>query len=318
MASSSSSSTSSSTPDAYSGDSAEDTDSEQEYVSDVEGSESDGSISSFSESELPDSSFETMPEHLTLPLELQHNILSQETSQFAIMWGTYRFVCKAWKEHVEYLAKTEWVRTGAFSYEGYMIRDPEEGKVLLKGFFEFVRMDGDTAIFQDECAPEFHKAFVTACKATSPPDVEVCGIVHDVKIPGMSVHWKTLTITCPWRALVGRLLAEELRVDAYRARTNRVMMTKVKRLRSAGLEKVEEAVHLFAAHVHGAYEAVRKARLGRTDRRGDERLKHARVAASWRLMAREEESGSGETSEESEDSSGGSEDSIEESERSGV
>jgi len=180
-------------------------------------------------------------------------------------------------------------------------RNEDEGKVFLSGFFEFLRMDGDTAVFQDECAPEYHKSFVRACKATSPPDVEICGFVHDVEIPDMSVDWKTLTITCPWRALVGRVLAEELRVEAYRAHTNRVMMSKVKRLRSDGFDKLEAAIHLFAAHVHGAYEAVRKARLGRTDKRGDERLKQARVAASWRLLAREENSGSEEGSEESEE-----------------
>ncbi|KAJ7634925.1 hypothetical protein FB45DRAFT_1025831 [Roridomyces roridus] len=262
-------------------------------------SDSDASVSSFSSSELPDESFEPMPEHLTLPLELQQRILGQETSQFQLMWGTYRFVSRAWKEHVEFLAKTEWVTTGAFEYPGYMIRHPKDGKVFLCGFFEFLRLDGDTAVFQAECAREYHKNLVVACKATAPPDVQVCGFVHDVPIAGMEVEWKTLIITCPWRAIVGRVLAEELRVEAYRARTNRRMMTKVKRLRSGGMDKIGEALDLFAAHLHGAYAAVRKARLGRADKRGDERLKQARVAASWRLLAAGDES---EEEEEEEDS----------------
>ncbi|KAJ6581061.1 hypothetical protein B0H19DRAFT_1113481 [Mycena capillaripes] len=253
-------------------------------------SEYDGSISSYSESEQPDRFFDPMPEHLTLPLELQFRILSLESSQFQLTWGTYRFVCSAWKEHIEYLSKKEWVRTGAFHYPGYMWRDAEGDKVYLGGCFSFERMDGDTAVFADTgCADEYRKAYVKACKATSPPDVELCGFVHDVPIPGMAVDWDTLTITCPWRALVGRLFAEELRVVAYRAERNKAMMTAVKRMPGDGLEKFEAAFHLFAAHVHGAYEAVRRARLGYIDTAGDERLKMERVAASWREIEDESE-----------------------------
>ncbi|KAJ7473471.1 hypothetical protein FB451DRAFT_1558680 [Mycena latifolia] len=257
----------------------------EENASDGEGSDSGGSISSYSESENPNRTFDPMPEHLVLPLELHRLVLDLESSQFQLMWGTYRFVCKAWKEHIEYLARTEWIRTAAFDYPGYMTRDTRGNKVCLDGFFEFRRMDDDTAVFDTTCAKKYHKAMVKACKATAPPDVQVCGLVHDVPIPEMVVDWDALTITCPWRALVVRVLAEELRVDAYRARENKAMMTQVKRLPGGTMERIEAAIRLFATHVHGAYEAVRKERLGRVDKDGDERLKQARVAASYRMFA---------------------------------
>jgi hypothetical protein len=102
------------------------------------GSEYSGSES---ESEQPqaDRTFDPMPAHLTLPLELQSRILFLQDSQLQSVWGTYRFgayaffssffrarlsiimpVCRAWKEYIEHLAKTRWVRTGAFLYAGYM------------------------------------------------------------------------------------------------------------------------------------------------------------------------------------------------------
>ncbi|KAJ7080925.1 hypothetical protein B0H15DRAFT_890496 [Mycena belliarum] len=266
-----------------------------------EGSDHEGSISSYSESENPDRSFDPMPSHLALPPELHRLVLSQESTQFQLMWGTYRFVCKAWKEHIEYLARTEWIQTAAFDYPGYMIRDAEENKVFLSGFFEFRRMDGDTAVFDTSCAPEYHKRLVQACKRTAPPDVQVCGFVHDVPITGMTVDWDALTLSCPWRAVVARVLSEELHVEAYRARTNKAMMTEVKRMRADPMFNLEAAFRLFGAHVHGAYEAVRKERLGRTDKAGDERLKHARVAASYRLLERDESSGEEEENEKESD-----------------
>ncbi|KAJ7083428.1 hypothetical protein C8R44DRAFT_822430 [Mycena epipterygia] len=273
----------------------EDSDSAQEKGSGDESSNYEGSISSYSDSERPDQkAFDPMPEHLVLPLELQRLVLSLETSQPQVLWGTYRFVCKAWKEHVEHIARTQWVRKSAFYYRGYMTRDAEENKVFLNGDFTFQRMDGDNAIFATDCVVKYRRMLAKACKATSPPDVEVCEFVHDVKIPGMVADWEALTIACPWRALVGRVLTEELRVDAYRVNTNKAMMTKVKRMRG-GLENLRAIMSLFAAHVHGAYEAVRKARLGYTDKRGDERLKEARAAVSWRLREEEDDDGAEES-----------------------
>ncbi|KAF7357005.1 hypothetical protein MVEN_01037100 [Mycena venus] len=230
-----------------------------------------------------------MPEHLVLPQELQCMIISLHSKEFLLLWGTYRAVCKAWREHVEYIAKTKWVHTGAFLYAGYMARDADQNKVFLSGSFNFQRIEGDNGVFTDtDCADKYRKAYVKACKATSPPDAELCGFVHDVKIPGMSVDWDTLTITCPWRALVDGVLAEELRVEAYRKTRFKALMTQVKRMPGDGLAKFQASLKLFGAHVHGAYEAVRKARLGYTDREGDERLKQGRVAASYRALEHEE------------------------------
>ncbi|KAJ7156878.1 hypothetical protein C8R43DRAFT_407166 [Mycena crocata] len=289
--------------------------SEEEEDSEEEGSDSDNSISSYSESERPDRTFEPMPEHLTLPNEVQCLILSSENSQFQLLWGTYRFVCKAWKAHIESLAERQWVRTGAFAYRGYMTRDSEENKVFLSGFFTFQRLEGDTAVFADtECVDKYRKSLIKACKATAPPDVQVCGFVHDIEIPDMSVDWPALTITCPWRMFVGRILAEELRVEAYRAQRHKAMMTKVKRMPGDGLEKFQAALKLFGSHVHSSYEAVRKARIGYTDRDGDERLKHARVAAGWRLLDEEREKD--EDKDKDEEDSGEEEDIDEEDEGS--
>ncbi|KAJ6616040.1 hypothetical protein B0H10DRAFT_1413968 [Mycena sp. CBHHK59/15] len=264
---------------------------------DVESGEDSGdegsgsSVSSFSESEMPDKSFDPMPVRLTLPIELHRLVLSWETSQYQIMWRTYRLVCKAWKEQVEFLAKTEWILYSGFNYPGYMILQQydSDGKVFLNGDFTFQRMEGDTAIFQTDCAAEYKKELVRACKATAPPDVEVCEMVHDVEISGMVVDWDTLTISCPWRPLIGRVVAEELRVAAYRARSHKVLMTAAKRMRrrcggDVDLDGFQTMLTMFAEHWQAAYVAVRLERRGRADKRGDERLKHARQAASIRMM----------------------------------
>jgi hypothetical protein len=104
----------------------------------------------------------------------------------------------------------------------------------------------------------------------------------------MSVDWDTLTITCSWRALVGRVFAEELRVDAYRASTLEAMMTKVKEIPGEGMDRIQAVFHLLGNSFQGPYEAVRKERLGYTDKHGDERLKQERAAISWRLLEEED------------------------------
>ncbi|KAF8172220.1 hypothetical protein K438DRAFT_1981669 [Mycena galopus ATCC 62051] len=230
-----------------------------------------------------------MPEHLVLPPELHRLVLACETELYHDAWGTYRLVCKAWKEHVEFLAKTEWIWDATFHYPGEMMRVPGHGKVFFNGDFSFQRLEGDSAIFQVvDCAAEFKKQLIEICKRSPPPDVEIGDIVDDVEISEMSVDWDTLTITCPWRPLVGRLMAEELRVQAYRHQSNREMMTAAKRVRHAapggevGLDVMMNFMEMFADKWLEAYVAVRTARHGRSDRRGDERLKLARQAASMR------------------------------------
>ncbi|KAJ6535709.1 hypothetical protein B0H19DRAFT_1080164 [Mycena capillaripes] len=206
------------------------------YESDCDAS----SISSWSESEMPDLSFAPMPA-----------------------------MCKAWKEH--------W--------------DPTVGKVLLSGDFGFTRLEDDTAIFQLlDCAPEFKDPLIDTCKRTAPPDVTFGNIVHDVETPELCADWPALTLTCPWRALIGRVLAEELRVDAYRARVHPAMMTAAKRARrraeAAGGEvdmaTMMRMLDMSADASRGAYVAVRSARRGRADRVGDERLETARQVAAMR------------------------------------
>lgn len=103
----------------------------------------------------------------------------------------------------------------------------------------------------------------------------------------MVVDWDTLTITCPWRALVGRVLAEELKVVAHRARTLKTLLTKGKRLQRAGadiIDCIEPIAHMFAEHVSDAYSAVRTARRGHRDVAGDKRLQSARVMADMKLL----------------------------------
>ncbi|KAJ6593057.1 hypothetical protein B0H19DRAFT_12044 [Mycena capillaripes] len=236
---------------------------------------------------MPDRSFAPMPERLTLPAELHRVVLSCETDRYHYMWGTYRFVCKAWKEHVEFLAKTEWIREASFNYSGEMIWDPTVGKVFLNGDFTLQRFEGDVAIFQIlDCAPEFKKPLISVCKRTAPPDIQVGSIVHDVEIPEMSVDWDTLTIACPWRPLIARLMAEELRVEAHRELSHRAMMSAAKRARHAAaggevdMGTMMRLFQMFANKGLEAYVAVRVARTGRADKEGDERLKLVRSAAS--------------------------------------
>ncbi|KAF7309540.1 hypothetical protein MIND_00324800 [Mycena indigotica] len=242
-----------------------------------------------SDSDIP-RTFTPMPPHLALPLELQRLILSLETSQFQCTWGSYRFVCKAWNEYILELAEKRWIPNAAFHYRGYMTRDSGLNKVLLGGAFEFSRMDGDNAIFASDSSEEHRKAFIKACKATSPPDVEVCMLVHDVQIPGMTVDWDALTITCPWRNLVGRVLAEELRVEEFKKTSYKKLILAAKELRSQGMDGIYAMLDMYANHLDDAYSSVRRERLGYVDKAGDERLKQLRVSASLALLEDEGES----------------------------
>jgi hypothetical protein len=102
----------------------------------------------------------------------------------------------------------------------------------------------------------------------------------------MSVDWDTLTLTCPWRTVIARVLAEELRVEAYR-KLSHGKITAAKRMRhqcggDVGLDNMMKMFHIFGQNYLAAYVAVRKARLGRADPEGDERLKRARQASSFR------------------------------------
>ncbi|KAJ7486765.1 hypothetical protein FB451DRAFT_1168164 [Mycena latifolia] len=267
-------------------------DENEDWDSDVAGwdciSEGGSSCSSWSESETPEASFDAMPARLTLPLELQRLVLSYDISEYHEMWGTHRLVCKAWKEQVEFLARTEWIRETTFDYPGDTIWDPEHGKVYLNGDFTFQRLEGELAVFQIMgCAPEFREALVDVCQDWPVPDVEVGETVHDVEIDGMVIDWDTLTLTCGWRTVIGRVLAEELRVDAHRARSHAEMMTAAKRMRhkcgaDVGVDNLVKMMRVFAANYLAAYVAVRRARLGRADKPGEKRLKMARHMASFR------------------------------------
>ncbi|KAF8186063.1 hypothetical protein K438DRAFT_2019836 [Mycena galopus ATCC 62051] len=123
--------------------------------------------------------------------------------------------------------------------------DPKIGKAFLSGGFTFQCLDGEFAIFQTLCAPELQKDLVEICKRHSPPDVTEGEIVHNVEIPEMSVDWDTLTLTCPWRSLIGRVMTEELRVEALQEQSNRETMTAAKRARQAA-DSAGEAVSMDA------------------------------------------------------------------------
>ncbi|KAF7377089.1 hypothetical protein MSAN_00127500 [Mycena sanguinolenta] len=264
------------------GDDAEyEDESDGEYESGSEEVDDVSTCSSFSESDMPD--------HLVLPAELHRLVLACQTDGYHHVWGKYRFVCKAWKEHIEFLAKTEWIRNTTLYYPGEMIWDEKIGKVFLNGDFSFQRLEGDSAIFQvPDCAPEFQKQLIEICKRCSAPDVEVGDVVHDVEIPEMSVDWNTLTITCPWRPLIGRVMAEELRVDAYRKKAQHELMSASKRAKrtapggNVDFGTLMELYKNFTNKAQDGYVAVRIARRGKLDRAGDQRLKSARQAASMR------------------------------------
>ncbi|KAJ7636189.1 hypothetical protein FB45DRAFT_1055678 [Roridomyces roridus] len=264
-------------------------DSEAEYSDNDDAGDDASSVSSFSESELPGNrSIAPMPEHLTLPTELQRLILSFER-EYQKAWGTYRLVSKTWKEHVECLAKTEWVRETFIDYPGETIWDPEIGKVHLSGEFAFDSLDGDTAVFKiKDCAPQFKDALIEICEQIDDsPAIEIGEIVHDVQIPEMSVDWPTLTLTCPWRPLIGRIIAEELRVDVIRAASRHETMNTMKKLKrkgDVGMDAMFGMLKSIAGGTASAYDTVRAQRLGYTDKEGDERLRDARKAISMRQL----------------------------------
>ncbi|KAJ7020664.1 hypothetical protein C8F04DRAFT_973990 [Mycena alexandri] len=227
-----------------------------------------------------------MPENLALPVELHRQILHSDGLRYEDLWGSCRSVCQTWKADVEHLAKTQWLQRDHW--------DPEFGKVVLNGDFTFQRLDDDTAVFRiTDCAPEFRKPLIKACKRSGPPDVHVDEIVHDVPIDGMSVDWDALTLTCPWRAVIGRVLAEELRVDARRGRSHKKMMTLAKRARArcggdVDMDTFSGMLEVFGKNYLDAYVVVRRERLGRDDPEGDERLKMARFVAGFQRMRRKQ------------------------------
>ncbi|KAJ7733003.1 hypothetical protein B0H16DRAFT_1580315 [Mycena metata] len=297
---------------------------EEDHDSNQSGSEYESeddaaSVSSWSESESPNDSFEPMPENLTLPVELHRRILySDDGLRYEDLWGSCRLVCHAWKADFEHLAKTQWLQETYFIYPGDMMWDPQSGKVILDGDFTFQRLEGETVVFQiTDCAPEFRKPLIKACKHVR-PDVHVDELVHDVPIPGMSVDWDALTLTCPWRAVIGRVLAEELRVAAHRSRSHKKMMTLAKRARArcggdVDMDTFSEMIEVFEKNYLDVYVVVRRERLGRADPEGDETLKMARFVASF---PKDEEKGTNEVDEKEssgdDDEEGSSEDDDEE------
>ncbi|KAJ7657232.1 hypothetical protein DFH06DRAFT_1473223 [Mycena polygramma] len=266
----------------------EDEDIHSESEGNNDSDEDASSVSSFRDSEFADSSFAPMPARLALPLELQRAVLSFEDTWYQEMWGTYRFVCKAWKESVEFSAKTEWLREASFDYPGE-VWDATDGRTRMGGYFEFQRLEGELAVFQIlDCSEKDKKSLIKACKRTKNPDVQVGEIVHDVEIPGISIEWDTLTITCAWRVLIGRVMAEELRVEAHRELSQHAMMGAAKRARRTApggevdMDTMMDLFKMFANNMQDAYVAVRTQRRGGADPRGDERLKKARFVASMR------------------------------------
>ncbi|KAJ7642366.1 hypothetical protein DFH06DRAFT_1214602 [Mycena polygramma] len=267
--------------------------SDQGYDSDA----SLATVSSYNESDnpRPDVPFSPMPAHLALPLKLQYLILSEEDTAHDLMWGSYRLVCKAWKERVEHLAKSQWVPDSCITYLASVKRAPGESRIY--GAFTFQRFaDDETAIFAILHTPsDCVEPLIKACKAATPPEVEVYYIVHDVEIPGMVVDWDTLTLTCPWRSLIACVLAEELKVRAHRSANLKTLLSKGKRLQRSGadlLSSIELIAHMFAEHVGNAYSAVRTARRGVRDKKGDKRLHEARLQAEhkWLFPEGEEDS----------------------------
>ncbi|KAF7372667.1 hypothetical protein MVEN_00130000 [Mycena venus] len=264
-----------------------------DYESDAYGVVSSASIRSamqfWSESELSEVelSIESMPQDLVLPIELHWRVL-YSSDRYQNLWGTYRLVCKAWKEEVERLAKKEWIREVTFSYPVGVTVHPPNGTVVLDGDFTFQHLDGDLAVFAFiDCDDEYRKPIIEAYKGIGSPDVYFDEIVHDVPIPGMSVDWDALTLTCNWSTVIASVLAEELHVEAYGRRSVKKLETLLRRARARCGGEVDDAtlhkmIAIFALWYEEAYDEVRKKRLGRTDRNGDERLKKARsMALRW-------------------------------------
>ncbi|KAF7372668.1 hypothetical protein MVEN_00130100 [Mycena venus] len=211
-----------------------------------------------------------MPQDLVLPIELHWRVL-YSTDRYQDLWGTYRLVCKAWKEEVERLAKKEWIRKAAFSYPGGVMWHPTKGEVVLTSDFTFQELDGDLAVFAPiDCNDDEYRK--PSCFGS--PDVYLDVMVHDVWIPGISIDLGTYTLSCSWRTLIARVLAEELHVEAYHRRSARNARTLLRRVRAWCGGEVDEAIRGLS--YQEAYDKVRKERLGRTDRTGDKRLKKAR------------------------------------------
>ncbi|KAF8186062.1 hypothetical protein K438DRAFT_2019835 [Mycena galopus ATCC 62051] len=78
------------------GDRGSEAGSEEDYESEFE---SKDDCSSFKNGEMPNNSFDAMPEDLVLPPELHRLVLFCE-NQYHHVWGT------AWKEHIEFFANT--------------------------------------------------------------------------------------------------------------------------------------------------------------------------------------------------------------------
>ncbi|KAK7045156.1 hypothetical protein R3P38DRAFT_2882832 [Favolaschia claudopus] len=209
------------------------------------------SASFWSESERADRSFAPMPERLALPLEL-HRLIIYHSNEFEDMWGNWRLVCAFWRDEVEHLAKTEWIRQVDFRYN--------LGK--LNGNFHFQRLEEDEAIFAAyKRAMSYHSSLTNAMRRCGPPAVKLGFIIHDIPTPELSFDYVNLTLTCPWRAVIRRVLGEELRVQA------------------------QCAVDDSGKNYEDACVVVRRERMGRADRRGDEWLKAERFAELCRSMS---------------------------------
>ncbi|ORY90794.1 hypothetical protein BCR35DRAFT_349711 [Leucosporidium creatinivorum] len=232
---------------------------------------------------------EALPERLVPPTEIIAKILTSlgqrkppETAPFerAWLWQKGRLVCSAWRDLIEKTAKEVWMKDARIGKNGPMMHT-DSGKLMLSANYEFQRVDGDLAIFQElECAPQYHRHIRYWIKDVRRLDCFLGYAVHDLRMPTMRKQ-KTgdLIITVPWKAYVGHILQEEAFIEPLKAICDKEMMAAGQRLKDASDPDNMDMMAIFSLFItfkDKPYAQRRAQRLGRKDRRGDEALHRAK------------------------------------------
>ncbi|KZV89440.1 hypothetical protein EXIGLDRAFT_721460, partial [Exidia glandulosa HHB12029] len=227
-------------------------------------------------------------------MELEHRVLEFDRD-WPEVWVVFRLVCKAWCEHIEFLARKRWLPTARFYYPNGFDWTEDDGRMLLDASLTFQSLDEETglALFEDtECKKKFRKIIGECCLCIDNPDIVLDDrYIFDIPINSLDIRkLDKLRVTVPWRALIASILVEENAVDKERARLHLERRHETMRMRFRLERKGADIMEMFenlAVKVNAlrgdAYATVRRRRFGE-DIVAEKRIDEARCDLSWLQM----------------------------------
>jgi len=226
----------------------------------------------------------------TLPAELWLRVLEnlQKEEDLPELWTSHRYVCTAFKQAVEAIMRENHLRKTWINFQlGEHNDDDEDTDVSLNSEFEFLHLSEDKtlATFQIDETDEKYKAIIrkrlreaVEDRIIEAPqyDIQIHRDINDGPIPGLSVDYENLQLTCDWREMFSIFYGEE---QIYHQMLGK--WVKDKEAWTIGLREkmergeldmgklIEQAIGGFASGSEDARKIARRARIRREFQRLD-------------------------------------------------